>query len=928
MRTAILGREDELHAIASFLVRAHQGAAALVLSGEAGMGKTTLWECAVAQAQERGDRVLAVRGAEAEATLSFAGLADLVADVLDEAGPVLLAPRRRALDVALLREEPAAAPLDPLAVGIAVLDVLRLVAESRPVLVAVDDLQWVDASTASVLQFAVRRLRDERVGFLATLRPGGGDALAGELERRLGTRALRLPLGPLDLHALHHLLNARLGLELTRPQLLRVREATGGNPFYALELGRELQTTGAPIVPGQPLPVPPALRGLVAERLARLPDEMREVLLTAAAMSRPSADALAAAHGDDARAALERAAAAGVVDVGGSSLRFAHPLLATVCYHDAAPWRRRAAHERIAAVTRDPEERARHLALAANAPDAAVAAGLDSAAGEAAARGATASAAELCELAAGVTPVVSARQRRRRLLRAAHLHRLSGDRDRARRMLERLLGDVPGGSERADVLFALASVRRGDITTITALCQAALDEASGDDARCAEITAFLSWMRLLEGNVPDALRQARAALERAERVHDPMLLARAIARVAMAESWSLEITPGLVERGVAIEETLEQPLEFHESPTTALARRLICMGDLGRARALLQRQEKAAAARGDEGTRGHLLFHLVVLEVFSGRFDRARSHADAALEVAEQLGDDQYRGMALYASASVEAHLGNADATAAAARQAVTIARAAADAIFPIWIAATLGHLCLSLADLHGADRHLRPLPDRLLALGWNDPADELWPDSIETLIGLGELGESRSRVRRYEQLAERSGSPWALAAAARCTGLLSAAEGDTSSAFAAFDRALTAHASVQSPFERGRTLLALGSVRRRARQKRPAREALEEARDIFDRAGATQWAQRARDELSRVSGRRHNETQLTETEQRVSSLAARGLSNKEIAAALFVRVHTVETHLSRVYRKLGVRSRTELAVRTADRAEDLKAKE
>jgi AAA ATPase domain len=573
MRTAILGREEELHAIASFLVRAHQRAAALVLCGEAGIGKTTLWECAVDQARDRGDRVLAVRGAEAEATLSFAGLADLLADVLDEARPALLAPRRRALDVALLREEPTAAPLDPLAVGFAVLDVLRGVAQSRPVLVAVDDLQWLDASTASVLQFALRRLRDERVGFLATLRPAGGDGLAGESERWLGERALRLPLGPLDLQALHHLLNARLGLELTRPQLLRIRDVTGGNPFYALELGRELQTTGARIVPGQPLPVSPALRGLVAERLARLTDETRKVLLTAAAMSRPSADALAAAHGNDASAALERAAAAGVVHLGGSSLRFAHPLLATVCYHDAAPWRRRAAHERIATVTRDPEERARHLALAANAPDASVAAALDAVAGEAAVRGATASAAELCELAVGVTPVASAAQRRRRLLRAAHLHRLSGDRDRARRILERLLGEVPGGPERADVLFGLASVRRGDLTTITALCAAALDEASGDDARCAEITAFLSWMRLLEGNVPDALRQARAALGRAERVHDPMLLARAIARVAMAESWALEITPGLVERGVAIEETLAQPLEFHESPTIALARR-------------------------------------------------------------------------------------------------------------------------------------------------------------------------------------------------------------------------------------------------------------------------------------------------------------------------------------------------------------------
>lgn len=920
MRVAVVGRAEELGLVESFLARAGEEAAGLVLCGEPGIGKTSLWDLGVDRARDRGCCVLVSRGAEAEATLSFVALADLLSDVLEEALPSISLPRRRALEVALLLEDGTSATVDSRAVAFAFLDVVRVISQSRPVLVALDDLQWLDAASADVLRFALRRVRKERVGFLGTVRTAAEATESIDLSRWVPDGTARVSLGPLGLGALHRLLKDRLGLQLARPELMRVHDVTGGNPFFALELGRELGHANAKIAPGRPLPVPAALKGLVGVRLARLPAQTRDVLLTAAAMSRPVPELLVAAHGDrmSTLGALEEAERAGVVELHESSVRFVHPLLASVCYQDAPPWGRRVAHARIAAVARDIEERARHLALASERPDMDVASVLDAAADRSAARGATASAAELCELAVDLTPAYSVEQRRERRLRAAYFHRLVGDRERAGRILEELLAEVHHGPERADVLFELAAGRQGDLPAIAKLCEAALEEASGDDARCAQIMAFLSWIRLLEGNVRGALQHARAGLEKAEHVNDPVLLARAIARVSMAETWALDITPGLVERGVAIEETLARPLEFHESPKIALARRMICMGNLVAARAILIPAQSDAAARGDEGTRAHLLFHLIVLEMFAGAFRRAASYVEEALDLAEQLGDTQYLGMALFASAWVDAHIGQVEQARAAARRATAIAESASDALFPIWIVAALGHLELSRGDLNAAARYLRPLPGRFTALGWNDPADELWPDAIETLVGLGELDQARAYLEQYEMLAKRSGSPWPLTVLARCRGIVSAGEGDLDAALAAFERAVAENARLESRYERGRTLLALGSARRRAKQKRGAREALEEALAIFEHAGARLWAQRARDELARISGRRSAPDQLTETEARVSSLAARGLSNKEIAGTLFVSVHTVEAHLSRVYRKLGVRSRAELAGRLA----------
>jgi hypothetical protein len=252
--------------------------------------------------------------------------------------------------------------------------------------VALDDVQWLDSSTAAVLQIALRRLRDECVGVFATLRKVPGEAASFELERAFPEgRLQRLWLRPLSLAALHHLLKERLGLELTRAELARLQETSGGNPFFALELARELAQTETRPAAGRSLRVPESLRELLGGRLARLPTETGDVLLHVAALARPTVELVTKAHGDRERVleALDIAFGEGVIELDDTRLRFVNPLLASICYEQAPPWKRRAVHGVLAGAVADLEERARHLALASEGPDPVASSYLEAAAEQA-----------------------------------------------------------------------------------------------------------------------------------------------------------------------------------------------------------------------------------------------------------------------------------------------------------------------------------------------------------------------------------------------------------------------------------------------------------------------------------------------------------------------------------------------------------------
>jgi DNA-binding CsgD family transcriptional regulator len=914
----IVGREEELELLRGFLADTAAGPLALVLEGEPGIGKTTLWWAAVVGARARSYRVLACRPAGAEAQLSFSALGDLLAGTLEETLHELPAPQRRAIEVALLLEETSGSPPDQRAIALAFLGILRLLARSGPVLIAVDDAQWLDAPSASVLEFALRRLGAEPIVLLATFRQDGGRVARLEPERVVREERLRrIVVEPLSVGALQRLLRLRLGAALSRPTLLRLHEASDGNPFYALELARAVERQGSELQPGRPLPIPESLHELVQDRLAALPEGAQDGLLAVAALTSPTVPMVRAASKNRGQpvAGLEAAVAAGVIELEGERIRFSHPLLGSTLYSRAEPSRRRRLHRRLSEVVSDPEERARHLALAASGADERVAQTLDAAARHASARGAPVAAAELAELSVEFTPDKRGGDFRRRTLAASEYHFAAGALGRAHSSLEGLLEKLPRGDERADVLLRL-SVTSKEMEMAAELCERALAEAEGDD-QMSRVHLGLGACWPVRGGIRFAAAHSRLALEHAERAGDRRLTIAALSTLALLDIWAGQTTPGLLERGLA----LEQPgieLSGYEGPgpRRTLAVRLFYQGRLNDARELLDRLLSEAAERGDEPAAAVTRLRLADVELRAGAWARSAEHASAAHEAAEQIGLEHVGHQSLYRKALIDAHCGRIEEARAAAGEAAALAETVQNVSMKGIALGALGFVELSLGDARAADQHLRPV---LAWLGDLDLALAPFPASpygLEALIGVGELDHAHELLAQFEREGRQLESPWALAVAARLRGLLQAAVGDLSSALHFLELALAEHESRGWPFERAQTLLALGETQRRAKQKRAARDSLQAGLTVFEELGAPLWAEKARADLRRLGGRPRGRGKLTPTEERVAALVGEGRTNREVAAALYVAERTVEGHLTRIYAKLGVRSRAELARR------------
>jgi DNA-binding CsgD family transcriptional regulator len=911
MAGGVVGRELELAAVREFL-EGESLPGVLLVEGEPGIGKTTLWRAGVEAARDSSYVVLSANPAEKEATFAYSAVGDLLEHVLGETLAELPGPQRGALEVALLRRESAGPPPEQHTLGVALLGVLRALAESQPVLLAVDDVQWLDPSSAAMLEFAARRLREERVALLLARRQGSRPA-SDRLELALPEeRRLTLAAGPLSMGALHRLLRDRLDVTLARPALRRVHEASGGNPFYALELVRALRSSGGRIRPGHPLPVPPTLEAILGERIEALPPSVREVLVEAAALRRPTESMLRNWP------ALEQAVDAGLIEVRDGEVRFTHPLLASAAYGSITAAERSRLHRRLAEVASDPEERARHLALGASGPDTDVAAALDEAAREAAARGAPAAAAELAELAVRLTPTTQRGRLLERRAEAAGYHLPAGELGTAASMLEHLVDQLPAGAARADALLLLASSQQS-FERCLPLAMGALAEARGDEARVAKIECYVGELLLIQGDSERALEHARAALAAAEHAGDPTILTIALSTVAWFETLTaVEPTPGLLERAALLEDAglrAGPGVSDTSSASFALGMRLMFAGRLDEARARMGLTLDRAVSLGDEGAVSAALLHLAELEFRAGDWPLAARRAAEGYEHAEQMAREQDMSALLYVSALVDAHLGRVEEARDTAARGIALAESCGDEVFRLQHVAALGFLELSVGDAAAADAILRPLAARLSASGWREPSiyGEL-PNAIEALVELSELGEARRLLADLEDRAGRIESPWAEASAGRCRGLILAAEGDAGAALAVLERALAVHERLPQPFDLARTLLVLGVVRRRARERRAARETLEQALALFDGLGATLWTAKARAELSRIGGRAPTRDDLTPSERRIAELVAEGKTNKEVAAELVVSVHTVESALTHVYRKLGLRSRTELA--------------
>src|SRR5215472_14538382 len=441
-RPVLAGRVAELREVERLLApSAAPRGRVLVVCGEPGIGKSTVWQAGVGLARSQGFAVWSARPGEAEAQLSFAGLADL----LDGAGAEVLAglpvPQRWALEVAVRRAEPDLVPPEPLAIAAGLLGVLRAAASVGPVLVAVDDLPWLDGASAAAVVFAARRLAGEDVRFLVSRRSGRDS----ELERAAGPAGVvRVELGSLSFGAISGLLADRLTAPLPRRVARQVFEVSGGNPLFALELGRAVLERGVPEI-GAGLPVPALIGELFAARVEALRPDVRRVLLAEALSAGLSAKELAAVVDP---LAVEDAEASGVLVADGTRVRAAHPLLAAAASGQSTARERRALHAALGAAVSDPVLRARHRALAASGPDARLAGEVSAAADQAAGRGAVQDAAELAGHALRLTAAGDS-HRDGRLLALARYLIDAGEHPRAARLLAGWVGTLPAGPTRA-----------------------------------------------------------------------------------------------------------------------------------------------------------------------------------------------------------------------------------------------------------------------------------------------------------------------------------------------------------------------------------------------------------------------------------------------------------------------------------------------
>jgi DNA-binding CsgD family transcriptional regulator len=921
----IVGRDAELAQIEEFL--SSPGLRALVLEGDPGIGKTTLWRWGLERAETLGFQVLTCAAVSSEAQLSYTGLRDLLAHTFDDAASWLPAPQRHALDVALLREEPEGAPPDRGAVAAAFLSTLQALARSHPLLVAVDDVRWLDASSVLVVAYAARRLRDEPVQFFLTARSEEPIQMPQQFERALEEQLRRMRVGPISVGALHRVFRSRLGVVFPRPTLLGLWEASGGNPFFALEIARAVDASGGRLVPGEPLPVPERLHELVEARLEGLTEIAGDVLLAAAALTRPTVALVSAAAPSDAAKQLEQAVAAAVLELDGERVRFVHPLLATGVYSAADAERRRAVHHRLAGLVEDAEERARHLALAAEAPSAEVAELLEGAARLARARGAPAAAAELAEDAARLTPEDRAEDELRRTIAAGGYYFEAGDPERARRLFGAAAQTAAPSPSRAQALWRLARahVFAADHPAAVRLYGEALVHA-GDDVEArieAEAGLAVAMMRMLD-DLPTAARHARAAAELAEAHSLRSALPELIARRALIDG--LRGDPDALELATSAVELEQAAQAIGESEGDYFARSLggasfmrgvlLQWADrLGESRTAFESARERVLELGDESSLPLLGRYVAATSWLEGDWAAAALEAEGAYEIAAQTGQISQQGVLAGVKSLVLAHLGRVDDARAAAEEASRVSAETGAMFGSLLASSALGFLELSLGSPVETDRHLAPLLERLDAAGVREPgAMRFLADEIEALILLGRLDEAETLVSRLDEQARRLDRPSALAAVGRCRGLIEMARGRHDDSLALFRSALAEHDRVSIPFERARTLLGLGTAQRRARHRRLARETLREALTIFDELGAELWANKSRSEISRIGGRAPSAGELTPAEQRVAELVAEGKTNKEVAAILVVADRTVEGALTQIYRKLEVRSRTELA--------------
>jgi ATP/maltotriose-dependent transcriptional regulator MalT len=908
--TPVVSREVESRAVGEFLASVRSGPSALVVEGEAGIGKTTVWLSALERAQEAGFRVLSTRTTSAESVLAYTSLAALLNELDDAAFVGLPAPQRLAIDRVLLRVSADGPVTDQRAVGAAFLSVVDRLAEESPVVVAIDDLQWLDPPSRLIISSATRRLAGP-IGVLATVRDVPDYTDVGSwLELRHPDRLRRVRVRPMTLGALHTVLYERLGRSFARPKMRRIHEFSGGNPFYALELGRAMEDDSW----GDGTGLPSSLAELVRARLGGLTADGRKALLAAACLATPTLELIARATHTDAEhivAILEEAENKGIVQIDGDRLIFTHPLLTRGVYTAAAPARRRGMHRRLAEIVDEPELKARHLALAAASGDELTLRSLDTAADLAHVRGAPTAAAELVELAMGLggdTP-------ERRIRVAGHYFE-AGDSDRANALLEKTIDWLAPGTVRGEAMLLLAVVRLyGDSFLEAAdLLERALEESAANPPSRVRMLIMLAYALFNGGRAEPAIKRADDAVESALRLDRPELVSEAL---GMRATLRFVLGEGLDEadmrRALEVNDyPLSLPLAARPGVQNALL--LAWTGQLDAAAEAMAAIQKRCIERGEESELIFVSFHLCLLQVWRGSLAEAELVTEDSMERALQLGGDLPLFIALTNRAMIGAYAGRADQVRRDTAEAMAASQRCASHRLGEWPITNLAFLEVSLGNYEAALRTLVPLVSNFDRMPQSTEiiAASFIPDAAEAMIALDRLDDAERIIDVLESNGRRLDRAWMLAVGARGRSMLLAARGDIDAASEAAECALREHQRLPMPFELARTQLLVGQLQRRQRHRETAGATLREALATFEDLGTPLWAERARAELNRASGNR-TRAELTASEQRVAELAATGITNREMATALFISPKTVEANLSRVYRKLNIHSRAEL---------------
>jgi len=942
----VIGREEPFASAREQLARG----GSVLLHGPAGIGKSTVLRALAAEYGATARTVLRCSATESESHLPFLALADLLGLVLHEVSDQLPATQRTALESALTGRGESTLQRDGLALRLAVLSALRALAAAGPVLVVADDLQWLDPASAELLGFAARRLGGAPVQLLCAVRTEGQEydrqprfpaldfTRAGGPPSPPDTLALRL--GPLSRVQVSALLDHRGYTGLPRSTVRDIHRTSGGNPLFALELGRALAESPTPPRPGEPLPVPTSLRALVLNRLEMLSDEARHTLLVASAGARPTLALLHAAGRDHAEAETARAAELGLLatEPEGPAVRFAHPLISAALYAEAPAHRRRAAHAALSEAASDPIERARHLALATNGTDPEVAARLAEAAALARDRGAPSMAASLGLLAARHTPADGVPAADERRLQAAEDAITAGEVDLARDIAREVLSRATAPADRVRAWMVVIEAAGQALGDVDAVFPQALADA-GDDPRLLALVHYqLAWRALVvEGDFAEGREEAAHAAELAARGADRRTELLALAFQAQAETlMGHPDAPATIRR--ALQEPQDPQVACHHNGAGSTRLRWLLMSDqLPEARATVTRLLSEVRRRGMVESEVHFLRMLAETELRAGHCGRALDLSRESLRLARDSGIGEVASAVLTSVA--EASGGDVDRALALAREAAEHAEEDGDQIYMSRALASLGYVQLVAGDAPGTVRSLRRVRELEHGLGVTDPARGRWHgDLAEALVRIGEVAEAQDVIAVTREQALRLGRESVLAVLDRAEALVRAAHGDHDGAIARLTSVQDRLAELGYGLEEARAAFALARLRTHAQALGFARAgggarsgpaSYDEAARLFRRCRALPWLRQV--EAAAAPPPAHGPAPvpapataaldgLASMERQVAALVMEGATNREIAARLFISVKTVEATLTRVYRKLGIRSRVDIVRLAAGR--------